>query len=285
VETSVSGVGSRIANRDTLTPVPELPEVEVALARIAPHLVNHRIARVTRLHAATRRALSSARATKLVGREIVAAQRRGKYQCLRLDDDSTLVAHFRLNGDWAVRLPDAPLPRHARCVLSFDAGHDVVLTDSRALATITWHAAGTNPVPTLGPEPFDPALDASALAKRLASRRAAIKLVLLDQRVIAGIGNIYAAEALWHAQVHPDTSAQRLSLPRVRRLLAAIRFALQRGLDAPGRVYGTDGTPETSHPLMAYGRDGEPCARCGRRIIRDVHAGRGTWWCPRCQRA
>jgi formamidopyrimidine-DNA glycosylase len=264
--------------------VPELPEVEWAVRRLAPHVVGHRLTHVERAHPTARRALSAARATALRGRVVTALTRRGKYQCFTLDDQSTLIAHFRLDGDWAVRPLRDALPRHARVILSFEAGHRVALLDPRALATITWHRASESPLASLGPEPWDPALDDGGFHQRLATRRAAIKQVLLDQHVVAGIGNIYAAEALWHARVHPEAPAFSISAMRAERVLHAVRHALQRGLDAPGRVFATAESADTSHDLMVYGRDGEACRHCHRPIRRTTHGGRGTWWCPGCQR-
>lgn len=264
--------------------MPELPEVELAVRRLRPHLEGRRIAAIVRHHAATRRALPSSHARAAAGRDVVALARRGKYQLVRLDGGATLVAHFRLDGDWAITAACDPLPRFGRVSLELDDDTRVTLVDPRALATITWHRAGHDPVASLGPEPFDPTLTPGALRAAFARRRAPIKLVLLDQHVLAGVGNIYAAEALWHARVHPDAPAASLSPGRVARLLDGVRLALARGLGEPGRVFATDQTGETTQAFMAYGREGAPCHRCGRPIRRVVHAARGTWYCPSCQR-
>ena len=264
--------------------MPELPEVELAVRRLRPHVEGRVVRAIDRHHAATRRALAPARVRTLVGQRIAQLARRGKFQLLRVESGATLVAHFRLDGDWDIGRTDMPLPRHARASITLDDGTRIALVDPRALATLTWHGRDEDPVAHLGPEPFDDALTPAALRGALATRRAAIKLVLLDQRVLAGVGNIYAAEALWHARIHPDIAANTLSAPRVAQLLEGVRFALTRGLDEPGRVFGTAHTAASSHELMVYGRDGEPCARCGRRIRRVVHGARGTWYCPGCQR-
>lgn len=264
--------------------MPELPEVELAVRRLRPHVEGAGLRAIERHHPTARRALSAARAAALVGRRIDALDRRGKYQRFRLDDGTQLVAHFRLDGDWAVTDARHARPRHARATLVLDDGRAVSLVDPRALATLTWHRADDDPFAALGPEPFDPALDGAALRTRLATRRAAIKLVLLDQHVLAGVGNIYAAEALWHAQIHPGTPAHRLSAARVERLLGAVRHALARGLDEPGRARPTEFTTDPAHPLCVYGRHDAPCLRCGAPIRRIVQGARGTWWCPRCQR-
>jgi formamidopyrimidine-DNA glycosylase len=264
--------------------MPELPEVEHAVQRLRPHVEGRTIAHIERLHAATQRALTARRASALVGTSITSLSRRGKYQRFVLDSGATLVAHFRLDGDWHIGPADAPPPRFARLTVAFTDGTRIALLDPRAFATVTFHAPDDDPTPGLGPEPWDPALTDAAWHAALARRSSAIKLVLLDQRVIAGVGNIYAAEGLWHAQVHPDRPAKSLRRDRAARLLAGVRLALQRGLDEPGRVFGTTVGSASSHELMVYARDGEPCHRCRRAIRRVVHAGRGTWYCPGCQR-
>jgi formamidopyrimidine-DNA glycosylase len=203
---------------------------------------------------------------------------------LRLATGATLVAHFRLDGDWAIEPSRATLPRHARLSLTLDDATRLSLVDPRALATVTWHRPGDDPVAALGPEPFDDALTPERLRAAFARRRSAIKLVLLDQHVLAGVGNIYAAEALWHARIHPDTPACRLGPGRVARLLEGVRLALARGLGDPGRVFASPYTGETAQVLMVYGRDGDPCRRCARPVRRVVQGQRGTWYCPGCQR-
>ncbi|MFN9215791.1 MAG: bifunctional DNA-formamidopyrimidine glycosylase/DNA-(apurinic or apyrimidinic site) lyase [Gemmatimonadota bacterium] len=264
--------------------MPELPEVELAIRRLRPFVEGRVLRAVARLHPSTRRALPPAHVRAAVGQRVLAVARRGKYQVFELARGDRLVAHFRLDGDWNVGPADAPLPRYARLALTLDDGRRVSLVDPRAFATVTWHRAGEDPIAGLGPEPFDPGFTPARFRAALARRRAAIKLVLLDQRVLAGVGNIYAAEALWHAGVHPDIPADRIGPSRAARLLDAVRLALSRGLDEPGRVFATAQTTATTHELMVYGRDGEPCRRCGRRIRRVVHGARGTWYCAGCQR-
>jgi formamidopyrimidine-DNA glycosylase len=155
----------------------------------------------------------------------------------------------------------------------------VSLIDTRALATIVRHAPGASSVPTLGPEPTDATFDAAALAAALRTRRGPIKPVLLDQRVVAGLGNIYAAEALWRARVSPRVAANRLGPARIARLAAAMRDVLTEAIEQPGR-YAAD---ERGIDMQVYGRAGQPCARCGTSIRRIVQAGRSTYFCPRCQ--
>src|SRR5262249_26223930 len=151
-----------------------------------------------------------------------------------------------------------------------------VLDDPRALSTLDLHAAGAAPTLDLGPEPTDRALTPNAFAASLAKKRGPIKPVLLDQRVIAGIGNIYAAEALWHARISPLVRASALSARQVASLLSAIRLVIRR---ATGARYTDDSTVR----LAVYDREGKPCRRCKTPIVRIVQAGRSTYYCPACQ--
>ena len=182
-------------------------------------------------------------------------------------------------GDWEVVPPSAELPRHARAVLELDDGGRIALVDPRMLSTLDVHLDGRVALPPLGPEPLDPALDPAALRARLRARRGPIKPVLLDQRVVAGLGNIYAAEALWISRISPRAPAASLSLARAERLLAAMREAVGQGSAEPGRYSSGEGAA-----LHVYDREGEPCDRCGARVRRITQAGRSTYFCPRCQK-
>jgi formamidopyrimidine-DNA glycosylase len=260
--------------------MPELPEVETA-SRVLRAAAVGRIIRIARtLHPSARRALPDDLAERLIGRRIETVVRWGKHQALTLDDGSTLHAHFRMTGDWHVGPADAPLPPHARVVLDLDDGTRVCLVDSRALGSITWHAAGTAPVPRLGPDALEERFDATALRTALRGRRAAIKPILLDQRVVAGVGNIYAAEALWRAAIDPRVSAAALGPARAARLVEAIKAVMHDALEVPGRYQDDQATER----LQVYGREGDPCARCGATIRRIVQAGRSTYFCGGCQR-
>ena len=256
--------------------MPELPEVADAVRRIRPRIRGRRILAVAPLHANTRRALSPAVRWRLAGRVITDVVRRGKYQRLILDDGTELVAHFRLDGDWVVQGRAAPLPPHARLLVRLDRDRSLILTDPRALATIT----GGLP-PAMGPEADDPALSAAALHARLAGSRSPIKLALMDQRRIAGLGNIYAAEALWRARIDPRTPAMRLTRRDATRLLRAIRAALRDGERRAGRYR----TGTRTAPFKVYDRAGRACTRCGTGIAALRQGGRTTYWCPGCQAA
>ena len=268
--------------------MPELPEVEEAVRRLRRALEGRTIAAFRLLHPALRRRVSSARARTLAGARVVGVERRGKHQLVRFADGRVLHAHFRMNGDWWVGRDDEPAPPHARALISLDDGSRVALVDSRALATLALHDAGAEPALALGPEPDDPALDAASLERALAPRRGAIKPALLDQRVIAGLGNIYAAEALWRARIDPFAPASSLSRRDLGRLLRAIRAVIRRASGGRYRssvVGGAGGTFAARPPrLDVYDREGEPCRRCRTPIARAVQAGRSTYYCPACQR-
>jgi formamidopyrimidine-DNA glycosylase len=257
--------------------MPELPEVESAVRRLRNAIVGKTIARVDILHPSLRRRVSRPRLRSLGGARVQAVERRGKHQLIALADGRVLHAHFRMTGDWHVDRVGDELPRFARAVLSFDDGSRVVLDDPRALSTLDLHPAGAPVELGLGPEPADASLTPVTLHGALSKRRGPIKPALLDQRLIAGLGNIYAAEALWHARVSPVAPANVLTRKQVAALLSAIRRVIDR---ATGARY----TGSSVSRLAVYDRGGKPCRRCRTPIERIVQAGRSTYYCPKCQR-
>ena len=260
--------------------MPELPEVEAARRVVEGATVGRTIRSLTVMHPALERCISPEERRSVEGRRVSAVERRGKHQLIRLDDGRVLHVHFRMNGDWSVGREDDDPPRHARALLDFTDGLRVALVDSRALCTLTLRTSVDEALPALGPEATDPSLSRARLAAALERRRGPIKPVLLDQRVVAGLGNIYAAEALWHARISPLAPASSLSSRRVERLLEGMRFVLDAANSVPGRYSQSEGVER----LRVYGREGEPCERCGRAIRRIVQAGRSTFFCPHCQR-
>ena len=260
--------------------MPELPEVERARQVLERAARGKRLTSVRALHPSAARALPASQADSVAGATLARVERRGKHQLLRLDDGRTLHAHFRMNGDWEVGRTGEAVPAHARYLLDFADGTRVALVDSRALASIRLHAAGEDPLPTMGPEATDPAFDADALRAALAGRRCAVKVALLDQRVVAGLGNIYAAEALWHARIDPRAVASTLTKARCARIVEGARQALADAASDPGRYQDDDAVGR----LNVYGREGEACRRCGKRIRRIVQAGRSTYFCGKCQK-
>lgn len=259
--------------------MPELPEVEFAVRRLRRAARGRVIAQLRAHHPSQRRTVTPAVARAARGQRIVEIVRRGKHQLLQLDNGATLLVHFKMDGDWVLDRRDTALPPHARATLDFTDGRRAVLVDPRALCTITWHAPDAPPALDLGPEPEDPTLTAALFRARLARKRGPIKPALLDQSVIAGAGNIYAAEACWHARISPRAAASSLSGERAARLLEGLRTALGDGHVNAGRYH----RGERLIPFRAYDREGEPCDRCGTAIRRITQAGRSTYFCARCQ--
>lgn len=257
--------------------MPELPEVEAALQVVRRRSKGRIIVRARLLHPALRRRVRPAVLRSLAGARVARVERRGKHQLLHLDDGRILHVHFRMNGDWIPGRTDEPLPRFARAVFDFDDGSRLVLEDSRALATVDVHPAGADLDLGLGPDAADQTWTASQLGAALAVRRGPIKPALLDQRLVAGLGNIYAAEALWHARIAPTARADSLSAVQVRALRAAIARVIRK---ATGSRYTDDDTVK----LAVYDREGLPCRRCRTPIERITQAGRSTYYCPSCQR-
>ena len=261
--------------------MPELPEVEAAAERLRAVAIGQTIAAVRVAHPSLRKQLPPAAQHALVGRRIDRVERRAKIQLVHLEDGSLLEIHFRMTGDWEFTRSADPSPAHARLQLSLRSGVMVHLVDRRALAVVRRHAPGAWQPPALGPEPLTDDFTVEGFAAALATRRAPIKTVLLDQHVVAGVGNIYAAEALWVARIHPATPAQALSTARVTRLRDAIREVL--GSAPAGRYYARAGDAAVEH-WRVYDAEGAPCPRCGTRIVRLVQSGRSSYCCPRCQR-
>ena len=260
--------------------MPELPEVEAAAVLLRSVILGRTLLTLAAHHPSQRRQLPTTAIRRATGQRVVRVERRGKHQLIHLNDGGLLHIHFRMNGDWEFTHISDPLPRFARVTLDLDDGARVSLTDSRALCTVRYHASGCPPVLALGPEADDTALTSSAVRRSLATKRGPIKAALLDQRVIAGIGNIYASEALWRSRTNPSAIARTLSLAQVKRLLTGLRAALADGVRNAGHYR----TGERVTPFKVYDREGELCKRCGKKIKRIVQAGRSTYYCPNCQR-
>jgi formamidopyrimidine-DNA glycosylase len=257
--------------------MPELPEVEAAMQLLRRRAKGRVIASVQLLHPSLKRRVAPATLRALVGARITRIERRGKHQLLHLDDGRIVHVHFRMNGDWAFGKTNDALPRFARAVIEFEGGTRLILLDSRALGTLDVHPAGAELDLGLGPDAADRGWTAAALRSSLATRRGPIKPALLDQRLVAGLGNIYAAEALWRARISPFHRADALGEKEVRALRSAIAAVITR---ATGARYTDDDTVN----LDVYDREGLPCRRCRTLIERVVQAGRSTYFCPKCQK-
>lgn len=261
--------------------MPELPEVEEAMQRLRAAVEGKIIARVRTHHSALERQLPAATARRLRQQKIAAVERRGKHQLLHLENGSVLHAHFRMNGDWLMSRADEPLQKFTRASIDLTDGTRIELHDSRALSSLELHPKGENPLPKLGIEANDAGMDAAYLRMVLLKRKGPIKPALMDQAVIAGLGNIYAAESLWSAKISPRAVASSISRSRLARLAEAIHEVLEKEDRAPGRYTDT----ENRDRFQAYDREGQPCSRCATKIKRIPQAGRSTYFCPTCQRS
>ena len=260
--------------------MPELPEVELAAAIARRVAVGRTITSVTVRHPAQRRSLPARDARSLRGERVIAVERRGKAQHFRLASGRDLCVHFRMTGDWLLPGP-GPLPRSVRAVITFDDAGRLALEDPRALSVISLCAPGT--AGSLGPDALDPGLTADHLAQALSNRRIPIKVSLLNQAVIAGIGNIYASEALWRARIDPRIPARRVPAARLADLLRAIRTTLNAALRRQERYFGRNSADAEAGRFAVYDREGEPCRRCRGRIKRITQAARSTYFCGKCQ--
>jgi formamidopyrimidine-DNA glycosylase len=278
--------------------MPELPEVETVRRRLAPVLEGRRFdhveigdARLTRPHDPFEVA------RELEGERVTKVDRRGKYLIVRFESGRALLIHLRMTGSLrhanggehgVEELPDDP---HRRAVVKLDDGSDVAYRDVRRFGT--WLLLEPSEVDAyidarVGREPLEDAYKVKHLAEKLARRRAPIKAAILDQRTVAGVGNIYADEALWRAQVHPLTPANELTPEEVKALHKGIRASLQAGVRRQGSTLRDYQLPDGSSgsaqdKFKVYGRAGLPCERCGTPIDKIRAGGRGTWYCPSCQ--
>jgi formamidopyrimidine-DNA glycosylase len=269
--------------------MPELPEVETVRRRLAPVLEGRTFARVeiedTRL---TRPLEPLEVAAELEGERVAEVDRRGKYLIVRFDSGRALLVHLRMTG--TVLHDPAPDPPHRRALVTLDDGTRIVYRDVRRFGTwLLLEPGELEPylAARVGEEPLG-RFTAKALGERLAGRRAPLKAAVLDQRTVAGLGNIYADEALWYARLHPLRAAGSLDAEELRRLHRGIRRSLELGIRRQGSTLTDYRLPDGSSGSMqrefrVYGRAGEPCDRCGREIAKTRVGGRGTWFCPRCQ--
>jgi formamidopyrimidine-DNA glycosylase len=261
--------------------MPELPEVEAAVRVLRRAVSGRALVRLRLTHPALRRRVTRSQLASVRDHRISRVERRGKHQLIVLEDGPTIVAHFRMTGDWDVGTVAEAEPVYTRASFELDDGTRVALVDPRALSTVTVHRDVEDALPALGPEATDVTVDARALGAALARRRGPIKPALLDQRVLAGLGNIYAAEALWRARIDPRTAATTLTPDRLTTLLAGIRAVLARAGRRPARY--RDSGDDFPGRFQVYDREGSPCRRCGTSIERITQAGRSTYFCPGCQ--
>jgi len=274
--------------------MPELPEVETIRKNLEPKLLGRRFEDVEILDSRLTRPVDPAEvAAELTGERVAAVDRRGKYLIVRFESGLVLLIHLRMTGNLAHSRNGASVGApHLRAVVRLDDGSDVTYRDVRRFGT--WLVLGPDELDAylrvrLGVEPLGPGFSGRDLGERLARRRGPVKGVLLDQRALAGVGNIYADEALWRARIDPRRPANDLQQAEIGALHRGIRRALEAGIARQGATLRDYRTPDgdaggMQHEFKVYGRGGEPCSRCGTLIEKTKVAGRGTWFCPACQR-
>ena len=267
--------------------MPELPEVETIRSELSPHIVGRQFTGVTVCDAKMVRQPSVKEfRRKLVGQRINGLERRGKYLIFRLSSGEALIIHLRMAG--ALLLNPEQTDHHSRVIFHLDNCSQLIFTDRRRLGAV-WLLENEQAVTgKLGPEPLTPEFTAETLAKRLQSHQAPIKAMLLDQAFLAGIGNMYADEALFTARIHPLRKANNLSRREIENLHKAIVDVLRSAIDSKGASVDTyklpDGQLGTAHSNFHVAhRGGRPCPICGIPIQRLAIRNRGSYFCPNCQ--
>lgn len=297
--------------------MPELPEVEVVRRGLADHVISRTVHAVSVHHPrAVRRHLAGPDdfVAQLAGRTFSAASRRGKYLWIELDGgtagpaEQAVLVHLGMSGQLLVQPAAAPDETHLRIRITLDGGSELRFVDQRTFGALSVEqlvgadldggaghgadspvAALPAPVAHIARDPFDPAYDVEAVVAALRRRNTGLKRALLDQTLVSGIGNIYADEALWHSRLHWARQTATLNRPEARRVLAAAGRVMAAAMHEGGTSFdalyvdinGQSGYFERS--LAVYGREGEPCRRCGAAVRRDPFMNRSSYSCPRCQ--
>jgi formamidopyrimidine-DNA glycosylase len=270
--------------------MPELPEVETTIRGLRPVLQDRRIVALETRRADLRRAFPPDLRQRLTGARVTGLGRRAKYGLIETDRGDTLVFHLGMSGRW--RIDPEEIGAHDHLLIETDAGHRLALNDPRRFGSLD--LVGTDalvdfePLRRMGPEPLGPDFNVSSLAAALAGRAAPVKALLLDQRIVAGLGNIYVCEALHMAGIAPGRAGGRIGRERLARLVEAIKAVLEAAIAAGGSTLRDYARPDGelgyfSKAFLVYGREGEAC-RCGAPVRRRAEGGRSTFYCPRCQR-
>ncbi|HZG09176.1 MAG TPA: bifunctional DNA-formamidopyrimidine glycosylase/DNA-(apurinic or apyrimidinic site) lyase [Allosphingosinicella sp.] len=270
--------------------MPELPEVETTVRGLVPVLKGRRIASAETRRADLRRAFPADLRQRLTGATVTGLGRRAKYGLIDTDRGDTLIFHLGMSGRW--RIDPEALGAHDHFVVETEEGRRLALNDPRRFGSLdlvpTAALDAYPPFVAMGPEPLGHAFNAAALAAALRGRSAPIKAMLLDQRVVAGLGNIYVCEALHMAGIAPARAAGRISLHRLERLVEAVKAVLRAAIEAGGSSLRDYARPDGelgyfSKQFLVYGREGQACG-CGATVRRRAEGGRSTFFCPRCQR-
>jgi formamidopyrimidine-DNA glycosylase len=273
--------------------MPELPEVETVRRALSLGLPDRRIVAVRGRSIAMRRPLEvEVLGSTLRGRRFRVPRRRGKYLLLDTDPPGSLLVHLGMSGRLMLVDSEASHLPHTHIALTLDNGSELRFVDPRRFGLMSWldtEAERTDPsLVSLGREPLDPAI-VEWLPPLLKTRRAPLKPLLLDQRIVAGVGNIYAVESLWRAGIHPARQGRRTSFERLTGLARAVRAVLSEAVEQGGTTIRDFAAPDGNFghfavELQAYGRQGEPCRRCGSALRAEVIGGRTTAFCATCQR-
>ena len=270
--------------------MPELPEVETTVRGLAAVLEGRRLGRVEPRREDLRRPFPADLRQRLTGARVVALGRRAKYGLVHTDRGDTMVFHLGMSGRW--RIDPEGIERHDHLVLETDEGRVLALNDPRRFGSVdlvpTQELSSWPAIQALGPDALGSGLDGAWFKRQFAGRTAPVKPLLLDQRIVAGLGNIYACEALHRSGIHPSRPAGSISLPRLKRLAAAIPEVLEEAVAAGGSTLRDFAGPDGSlgyfaTSFRAYDREGMPCA-CSGTVRRMVQGGRSTFYCSRCQR-
>jgi len=270
--------------------MPELPEVETTVRGLEPPLLGRRLTRVEPRRADLRRPFPADLRQRLTGATVTRLSRRAKYGLIETDRDDVMIFHLGMSGRW--RIDPTALGPHDHLILETDQGRTLALCDPRRFGSIDLiradELADFGPFRALGPEPLGPDLTGAYLARALDGRTAPIKAMLLDQRIVAGLGNIYVCEALHLAGIAPTTPAGRIARKRLDRLVESIRAVLGAAIEAGGSTLRDYARPDGelgyfAKQWLVYGREGEPC-HCGAPVMRRVDGGRSTFYCAKCQK-
>jgi formamidopyrimidine-DNA glycosylase len=275
--------------------MPELPEVETVRRGLAHLLTGFTFRSAQDLHPRTLKPASLKPLSAVIGARITSINRRGKFLWFELDRDFALVAHLGMSGQFLVAQKDRPTPGHIRAQFRLTRGftkREVAFNDRRTFGWLSVEQL-TDGIPQsalhIAVDPFDPLFDRTDVIKRIKSRKAEIKSVLLNQEIMSGVGNIYADESLWRARIHPETPACDLSVRKIGALVDAAKTVMAEAIEAGGtsfdalyiNVNGESGYFKMS--LAAYGQEHQPCPRCGREIRRIAFTSRSSHFCPKCQ--
>ena len=270
--------------------MPELPEVETVKNELLPYVIEHCITGITLLWEGIVKEPSVKEfCSRIIGQEITGITRRGKYLIVGLSREDLLIIHLKMTGSLLIGQDSSEPPQYTRAIIHLDKDTNIFFRDPRKFGAMRLVKDQNSIIGKLGPEPLEASFTPQLLADRLAKRTAPIKAVLIDQQVIAGIGNMYADEALFAAKINPWRPGGSLSQAEIERLHSAIQRILWTAIGNKGASVNTyfrpDGTEGTAHFefKVAHGLGGKSCPVCGGAIEREVVRNRGTYFCPKCQ--